>query len=101
VAWFAEFTPAEWAFFVFIVATIAVFTGAAGSYHDDWVLKGAGSIFLVPIQVVLAPLASLGAIPAAIAVVLFFFWISRIGDWLTHGFIAAILVGVFAYLLMV
>ena len=50
-----NFHPAEWAMFFFIFSSLAIYTGAIGSYSEHAFTWGFGQVFEWPIQNVVIP----------------------------------------------
>ncbi len=89
-----EYQPEEWGFFVFIFASVAVFTGSLGSYGAHWAVLGAAQVFEIPFTLFALPAATSGIPLLALAgAILFVVYLCAAEKVLTPGLMAVVYIG--------
>lgn len=92
-----NFEAAEWAFFVFILASLSIFTGAIGSYSGHAPTWGLGQIVEWPFANIVLPVFN-GPFPYLVlpVFILFVVYLTRTVNFIDPGLMGAIFVAVVA-----
>lgn len=93
-----SFHPAEWAMFVFIFASLAIYTGAIGSYSGHGPTWALAQVVEWPFNNIIGPVFnSPFALLTLPLFILFVVWLVRIfGQNVDPGILGAVFVGVIA-----
>ena len=90
-----NFEPAEWAMFVFILASLSIFTGSIGAYSEHAPTWSLAQIVEWPFTNIILPVFN-GPFPYLTLpiFILFVVWLTRVTGFVDPGLMGAIFFGV-------
>lgn len=97
---FDAFPPEEFAFFLFIFGSLAIFTGTVNAYNEFWLVNASAQFLELPLNLIVLPLFGTGnALIAALLVIAFVYYAIKLVDIFGIGFLAAVIFGALAIIL--